>query len=336
MTFSLSACGSLNEGDKFYSTKWISIKDPKFVLVVAVADDRYYKSTQDPKDGGIAGVRVSWNSGSVKQIYTKKEFESVVANARLAAAIEEGQKSELMAAEQRDKEERAFKVKYGADHELAKKYKETFDYLPTPSEITELKNYGVVASKNIEILKAKQLTYENIYGSGFVGFSLFVKDNKIAEDKRISITRAVALRENEQEAERKRIQRQRLEAQRIEKKMQEDYEKENPYEAIISCTYGEGVQNLIACFTAGHNRVKTELEISNGSEYRMYQFSEVMSAGASTPDGKLIVRLNSKFKISAQNASQHLLLNVVIREVKTKKIIFQKSASQFNVIKVGS
>ena len=103
-----------------------------------------------------------------------------------------------------------------------------------------------------------------------------------------------------------------------------------PYIATLTCHPVNPVV-IQACFTK--DGVNTELEITNGGKYKMYQVFNLTDAGTLTNDG-LVIDLTSSFKIKAQNAASNILLNLTIKERLTGKVIFEKSVARFGVIAV--
>lgn len=106
---------------------------------------------------------------------------------------------------------------------------------------------------------------------------------------------------------------------------------EFPYVATISCMIGMQKTSLQACMSS--KSIQTEIELKNGSVYRMYKMFDVTDIGDWNGQ-EMVVDLRSNFELKAQNADATLTLNVVIKRRSTGDIIFQKSAAQFGVIAV--
>ena len=116
------------------------------------------------------------------------------------------------------------------------------------------------------------------------------------------------------------------------KKQREEFAKNYPYEAILSCGYNGSHINIAACFVRdGKYGAETELEITNGTAYNMYKSYQLRQAGKETNRG-LIIPLKKAFSIKAQNSSKNLLLNLKVRDKKTGKLLFEKSASKYRMI----
>ena len=100
------------------------------------------------------------------------------------------------------------------------------------------------------------------------------------------------------------------------------------YEAEINCGY----QPIFICFMKQggvYGSFNTTLEIRSGNFYKLYQYQDLMNSGAS-----LQVPLGSSFNINAQNSNNTFLLNIKIRDKTTKKVMFEKSAGQFDFIRI--
>lgn len=140
-----------------------------------------------------------------------------------------------------------------------------------------------------------------------------------------------------QEEERKRQEflnspegkRQIAKQQEEERQRQRRYAKEFPFYAVITC--GENFP-VHACFSSG--RVKTELELRNGNEYKMYTLIDIMQIPKK--GGGLSFDLRSKFQLTMQNADDRLILNLKIYNRTSNSIIFEKSAARFGVIKISN
>jgi len=164
------------------------------------------------------------------------------------------------------------------------------------------------------------------------------------ERKRIADEKAEAIRIKKEQEERARVEKENLqreklaaearraeaEARRAEaEKTRIDFAKKYPYYAVINC--GGGFP-LHACFSC---RVKTDLEINDGESYKMYSIYDMMQLPYNSGEGTTI-NLRSKFDIKMQNCDSSLYLNLKIYNRSTQKIVFEKSASQYGVIRVSN
>ena len=163
---------------------------------------------------------------------------------------------------------------------------------------------------------------------------------RIADEKEAALTAKKA----QEEAERQKVANARAEQERIQKqeaalkaqKEQEDkqrleYAKEFPYYAVITCgsNYGSGFPAFI-CFQG--KGVDTELEIRNGSAYKMYSMVEVMQLPLRNQN--LVIDLRQKFDLKMQNASDSFIMNLKVYSRANQQVVFEKSASRFGVIRI--
>lgn len=152
----------------------------------------------------------------------------------------------------------------------------------------------------------------------------YLEDKAAAAEKRGAT--AVSIRDE-------RIRAQRAEAERRaqeEQRRRAEYAKEFPYTATISCGMNDRHINIMACMS-GRGSLKSELELSNGSQYKMYQAWEVTQAGRETTEG-MVIPLRSNFKLKIQNVDDTLILSVKIVSNANNRVVFNKSASRFGVI----
>ena len=148
----------------------------------------------------------------------------------------------------------------------------------------------------------------------------------IDRDKGLSKkTSAIVERDLRVVEEKVRIEKDEVARQRQKEALARDF----PYEAIISCDYQGTHTNLVSCFAGD---VGTELEIRNGSNYRMYKSFDLYQLGHERPREGLILPLGKNFEIKAQNSNDTLTLTLKIRETSSGKLIFTKSAAKYGVI----
>lgn len=167
---------------------------------------------------------------------------------------------------------------------------------------------------------------------------------RIADEKEAALAAKKAQEEAERQkaanarAEQERIQKQEaaLKAQREqEEKQRLEYAKDFPYYAVINCGANYGSFPFYLCFAgSGRSSVDTELEIRNGSAYKMYKYVDMMQLQSRGND--LVIDLRNKFEIVAQNSSDSFILNVKIYNRATKQVVFEKSAARFGAIKVSN
>jgi hypothetical protein len=116
----------------------------------------------------------------------------------------------------------------------------------------------------------------------------------------------------------------KYEAARLEK-----FTKKYPYVAELTCGYAGREFYMLGCFAGGS--VNTELEVWNGDYYQMY------TVGSSIFNKtNILIDLKKKFRIKAQNSNETLLLTLVVKERKTGKVLYKRSAAQYGVVSVGN
>ncbi len=113
--------------------------------------------------------------------------------------------------------------------------------------------------------------------------------------------------------------------------------KEFPYFAVISCGTGTNHISIMACFSSN----LTSLEVKNGGEYGLYkilQISNRMIPNSREVREGLVINLRSNSEIYVQNGadSDNLILGVKIFERSSNKLIFQKQADKYGVIRARS
>ncbi len=117
-----------------------------------------------------------------------------------------------------------------------------------------------------------------------------------------------------------------LSIQKSEPTPQEANNQNTPFIAEISC----GNQPIFSCFMGQGGRAgsyNTNLEVRSGDEYKLYQYQELMRKGQ-----LFNLPLRSAFSIRAQNANNNLILNIKILDKKSGKVLFEKSAGQYDYI----
>jgi hypothetical protein len=152
----------------------------------------------------------------------------------------------------------------------------------------------------------------------------FLNDKAAAAEKRGAT--AVSIRDERAATLRVEAERRAQEEQR----RRAEYAKEFPYTATISCGMNDRHINIMACMS-GKSSVKSQLELTNGKQYKMYQQWEISQAGNQTAEG-LVIPLRSNFTIKMQNVEDTLLLTVKVVSNATGRVVFTKSAAKYGVI----
>jgi len=214
-------------------------------------------------------------------------------------------------------------ISYG--YESKKEYDFGTKYKASLEQIKFLRKYAA----NIEdtYIKYRNEMVESKYSDkkdDVATVSWYIYDKANGEKKKIS---AVSEKNARILAEKKAAD----EAVARNKKANEEFAKNNPYEAILSCEFSGNHTNLAACFSGGQYGADTELELTNGSQYGMYKAYQLYQLGQETTQG-LVLSLKKNFNIKAQNSSSNLLLSLVIKERSSGRIIYQKSASKYGLV----
>ncbi len=221
-------------------------------------------------------------------------------------------------------------------------------------ELQQLRKHGISDSAGFKQLKAEFESNQSIYGSRVAVDSMlqYLQDKATATSKNQTVAQVVQDRKAEEEKsarlaaedaarERARADRQRAEAEVEAARQRVQRAKEYPFEAVLSCGGMSGSQTAL-CFVGEHD-VNTELELTNGKEYHMWQafnvnnlVREILAQQTEDTREGLVIPLRKHFSLKVQNASNNFLLSVVIRDVKTHEVKFQKSAAKFGIISVGN
>ena len=195
-------------------------------------------------------------------------------------------------------------------------------------KITTLEKYREIESK---MLKSEYSTE-----SGINNVLSYLDDRKIARSKGIDILKQrdsrLAEEKKQKEISDAKKAKEAAEARKRRKEQAARYAKEHPYKAVISCGMNGNHLNIMACFVgAGRYGADTQLEITNGSFYKLYPSHNVSRAGRETREG-LVIDLKSNFQIKAQNSADNLILSVKIYDRLTNKLLFNKSAAKYGPI----
>jgi hypothetical protein len=103
------------------------------------------------------------------------------------------------------------------------------------------------------------------------------------------------------------------------------------FEAVLRCGLNPGEHlSIWACFNSV-NSVPTDLEISDGTSQRIYKIHNLGQAGSEMRDG-FHIKLASHFQIKAQNSSDSLILELIVRNLTSGQVLYQREVSQFGVV----
>lgn len=149
-----------------------------------------------------------------------------------------------------------------------------------------------------------------------------------AEAEKIS-SNVIAVRDN-------RIKQEQLQAQadaQRRQREQQEFNRNYPYQAFISCSIQNQHANLSVCLKGGQYDAETTLEVQNGANYALYNVYNIGSAGRETRDG-LVLDLREDFSLKMQNSSSDLILSIVVKERATGNVLYQRSAGQYGTLYV--
>lgn len=193
-----------------------------------------------------------------------------------------------------------------------------------PQQIKTLQKLGASTKPLVDQARERLKKYDAQATTRLEVLIALMQDEAEARKQGISIEKLQSARAAREEKEAKAA----AAAQAAnDKRMAKDY----PYVAQLRCRIGTQTINLITCLTDGG--VDTEIELRNGSDYRMYKFHEAQSLGNWSNDG-VAINLRPAFAIKAQNASSNAVLDLVILDRASGKVKFQKSAAKFGVVAV--
>lgn len=107
-----------------------------------------------------------------------------------------------------------------------------------------------------------------------------------------------------------------------------------PYRAIVTCSENGIQYDVLICFAGGNGMPSTNFELKSGDNYGLYQPMQIEQLGQRTQAG-LEIDLARNFELTAQDASQDLILGMKIIDKRTQKIVYQKQVGTFEVIAVS-
>ena len=102
-----------------------------------------------------------------------------------------------------------------------------------------------------------------------------------------------------------------------------------PFYAVITCGLNGQHINVLACFN------KTEIELTNGTQYGLYKVYEIQRLGNETRQG-FVIDLQNDFSIKLQNSNSSLTLGLKIYKTGSNETVFQKQVAQYGVINVSN
>jgi hypothetical protein len=152
----------------------------------------------------------------------------------------------------------------------------------------------------------------------------FLEDEREARERRTTIQRLRADREA-------LALRQAAETARAHREAEMRRAAEFPFVARIACAFANTVTPIQACMS--NDGLTTELELQNGSDYRMFKLHDVSQAGTQGSQG-LEIELRRSFDLRISNASDTLVLTVVVLRREDGRELFRRSAARFGAVRV--
>lgn len=193
-----------------------------------------------------------------------------------------------------------------------------------PRQVRALKELGVTSAAAVAQARDRLKKYDARAAQNLDALLALLQDEAEARKQGSTIERVQAARaEREAREARAAAAAQRETDLRIAK--------EFPYVMTIRCRIGNQHIGIEPCLRS--EGVDTELELRNGSDYRMFKVYDVQSLGSRTDEGTE-VNLRAKFQMKVQNASNRAVLDIVIRERASGSVKFQQSGGHFKVVAV--
>ena len=173
---------------------------------------------------------------------------------------------------------------------------------------------AIEKAKQDEILRIKQAEIDRLAS--------------IEKAKQDEINRIAAIEKAKQDEilRKKQAAEKKRKAQLAKEKLAKEY----PYYVVVSCGFNGNHINILACFAGD---VDTEIELTNGRDYGLYQAYQISQLGSEYRDG-LHINLRSTFDFKAQNSADSLILGAKVFSRAGGDVLFQKQVSRFGVIRV--
>ena len=207
-------------------------------------------------------------------------------------------------------------------------YNFSYDIDANKNQIDQLKEFGIIDAVEFKKVQDEiiQIKYSN--ETNISNVITYLNDLIEADQKGMNVLDYKKARIEEEKRVAKVLQEQA-------EKAQQEFAKEYPYTAILSCGMGDSHINIAACFVEEKYSVPTELKINNGGNNRLYKPWNLREAGRETNRG-LEIDLKRSFSINAQNSSSNLTLGITIIENSSGEVTYSDSVGKFGVINVGN
>ena len=118
----------------------------------------------------------------------------------------------------------------------------------------------------------------------------------------------------------------------LEEKKRVELAKTHPYEAIITCEFGQ-IIDIRRCFW--DKLGGTNLVINSGRDRYQIDSTDIFRYGFHKEDG-MHVPLKEKFSVRAQNAGKNFKLRIVVKEMATGKELYNETAETWKVLSVAN
>ena len=105
----------------------------------------------------------------------------------------------------------------------------------------------------------------------------------------------------------------------------------SPWARLKKGCIGQTGAPIQACMS--QDGVTTELELRNGDDYRMYKIHDVAQAGRQVAGG-FEIDLRRSYELKIQNASESLLLTLVVAGRADGRELYRRSTARFGVLAV--
>lgn len=197
---------------------------------------------------------------------------------------------------------------------------------PSQKNLDLLKSYGVDTPEKYDAAISEANAYKDYNSTGLSPQQTWPKVISYLSVKKSATEDGVPLVQW--------LAKAKANAQKITDQMNKDY----PLTAELTCTVMNNRTQLSSCFSPNYGRSDggTVLEITNGKDYKMYQWMQVDTAGVANIKGLVTIPLRTHFKIKAQNNSNNFLLNIVITNSASGAVLYKKSAQQFGWINIAN
>jgi hypothetical protein len=196
----------------------------------------------------------------------------------------------------------------------------------TPRQIEALRTLGIETRVGYDEAIARLRVSGLRHDEDTDALISFLRDEREAARLGISISR---LRVEREAAER----RAAAEAEAARREQDRRRAAEFPFVAEFTCSVGQQRAPLQACLYSGS--IRTEVQIRNGTDHRVYRIHNITEMGAWNGVA-MVVDLRRNFEISAQNADDTFTLGLVVRDRVSGAVRYQREAGRYGVLRVGN